>query len=201
MEGFLDRISYRSHRVCYSKMRISNHRFAMETGRFRKIPRDERCCLYCKKQSIAVIEDEKHILLHCPLYEQYRKQLYGSVDELCPNFKDLKNGDQLNYLLNSDVPIVKAVARFFYNAITLNKREIDRVYKNDLYIATVSIKQKAVDRIKTALRFWFNATRISARMTSKTTTFVTSISAIVIERYVNEQTDEKKVILQRNALS
>ena len=88
-----------------------------------------------------------------------------------------------------------------YNAITLNKREIDRVYKIELYIATVSIKQKAVDRIKTALRFWFNATRISARMTPKTTTFVTSISAIVMERYVNEQTDEKKVILQRNVLS
>ena len=85
----------------------------------------------------------------------------------------------------------------FYNAITLNKRKIDRVYKIELYIATVSIKQKAVDRIKTALRFWFNATRISARMTPKTT----SISAIVMEHYVNEQTDEKKVILQRNVLS
>ena len=35
------------------------------------------------------------------------------MDELCPNFKDLENGDQLNYLLNSDGPIVKAVARFF----------------------------------------------------------------------------------------
>ena len=46
--------------------------------------------------------------------------------------------------------------------MTLNKREIDRLYKNELYIATVSIKQKAVDRIKTALRFWFNATRLSA---------------------------------------
>ena len=90
---------------------------------------------------------------------------------------------------------------YFYNAITLNKREIDRVHKNELYIATVSIKQKAVDRIKTALRFWFNATRISARMTSITTTFVTSISAIVMELYVNEQTDEKKIILQRSALS
>ena len=88
-----------------------------------------------------------------------------------------------------------------YNAITLNKREIDRVHKNELYIATVSIKQKVVDRIKTALRFWFNATRISARMTPKTKTFVTSISTIVMERYVNEQTDKKTTILQRSALS
>ena len=38
------------------------------------------------------------------------------MDELCPNFKDLENGDQLNYLLNSDGPIVKAVAKFFYLA-------------------------------------------------------------------------------------
>ena len=116
MVGYLDTISNRSHRVCYSKMRIGNHRFAIETGRFRKIPTEERGCLFCKKQSIAVIEDEKHIVFHWPLYEQYRKQLYGSVDELCPNFKDLKNHDQLNFLLNSDGPIVKAVARFFYLA-------------------------------------------------------------------------------------
>ena len=88
-----------------------------------------------------------------------------------------------------------------YNAITRNKHEMDRVYKNELYIATVSIKQKTVDRIKTALRFWLNATRISARMMSKTTKFVTSISTIVMERYVNKQTNEKKMILQRNALS
>ena len=32
-------------------------------------------------------------------------------------------------------------------------------------------------------------------MTSKITTFVTSISAIGMERYVNERTDEKKMIL------
>ena len=43
---------------------------------------------------------------------------HSSVAELCPNFKDLENGDQLNYLLNSDGPNVKAVAnvRFFYLA-------------------------------------------------------------------------------------
>ena len=84
---------------------------------------------------------------------------------------------------------------------SLNKREIDGVHKNELYIATVGIKQKAVDHIKTALRFWFNAARISARMTSKTMTSVTSISTIVMECYVNEQTDKKKLILQQSALS
>ena len=88
-----------------------------------------------------------------------------------------------------------------YTAITQNNREIDRVHNYGLYIATVSIKHKAADRIKTALRFWSDATRIGARLTSKRTMFVTSISAIVMERYINEQTDVKKVILQRIALS
>ena len=62
----------------------------------------------------------KIYILHCPLYDLYRKQLYGSVDELCPNFRYLKNGDQLNYLLNSDGPIAKAVARFFFLANLLH---------------------------------------------------------------------------------
>ena len=70
----------------------------------------------------VVIKDEKHILLHCLLYDLYRKQLYDSVNELCPNSKDLNtctcNGEQLNYLLNTNGLIVKAVARLFYMYLT-----------------------------------------------------------------------------------
>ena len=62
-------------------------------------------------------------------------------------------------------------ARVTKQIVTIFSKTCDK-YK----IATVSIKQKAV----TTLRFWFNATRLSARMTSKTTTFVTSISDIVM---------------------
>ena len=99
------------------------------------------------------------------------------------------------------IALVYIIHNIFYTAITQNNREIDRVHNYGLYIATVGIKHNAVDRIKTALRFWSNATRISARLTSKRTMFVTSISAIVMNRYIYEQTDEKQVILQRIALS
>ena len=125
----------------------------------------------------------------------------GSIELPHPQYQDGKKiPNYLQYMQFLNVKS-KLYQVFIYNAITLNKCEIDRVHKNELYIATVSIKQKAVDRIKTALRFWFNATRISARMTSKTMTFATSISTIVMECYVNEQTDKKKMILQRSALS
>ena len=109
-KGYLDTISNRSHRVCYSKMRISNYRFAIETGRFRNIPRDERCCLFCKKQqqSIAVIEDEKHILYIVPCMNNIENNYMVAWTSYVQILRI-----QLNYLLNSDGPIVKAVARFF----------------------------------------------------------------------------------------
>ena len=58
-------------------------------------------------------------------------------------------------IFNHTVPRQAYLRQFIsiYNAITLNKREIDRVHKKELYIATVSIKQKAVDCIKTTLQF------------------------------------------------
>ena len=76
--------------------------------------------VFIKKQtqSNAVIEDKNiiHVLLHCPMYELHRKQLYKCMDELCPIFKDLNDGEHSNYLLNSDGPIVRKVARFYYLA-------------------------------------------------------------------------------------
>ena len=56
---------------------------------------------------------------HCPRYESRRKELYNSINELCPNFKNLRDDDKFNYLLNSDGPVhtvVKVVASFFYLA-------------------------------------------------------------------------------------
>ena len=120
MEDYLDTISNREHRVQYRKIRISNHRLAIETGRFNKTQRNDRLCLYCKHHSKSDIEDEKHILLRCPRYDVYRNELFAYVDELCPRFKELNGFEKFNYLLNSDGPIVKAVARFFYKANTTN---------------------------------------------------------------------------------
>ena len=50
-----------------------------------------------------------------------------------------------------------------YNATTQNNREIDMVHNQELYSATVSIKHKAVDRMKTMLPFWFTLTNKQTR--------------------------------------
>ena len=95
-------------------MRISNHRLAAERGRYYKIPRNERLCEFCKTHHIFQVEDEMHNLLSCLKHEASRKDLFDVSKSKCHNLDKLQNEEQFNYLLNSDGPIVRAVARFYH---------------------------------------------------------------------------------------
>ena len=55
MEGYLDTMLNRTHIIWYTKIRISNHMFAVGTGM-------KDCVYFVKKQTNLVIEDEKHAL-------------------------------------------------------------------------------------------------------------------------------------------
>ena len=57
-----------------------------------------------------------HVLIHCPRYAPLRKDLFNCIHDLYQNFKGLYDSHKFNYLLNSDVQIVKVSARFFYLA-------------------------------------------------------------------------------------
>ena len=54
------------------------HTFAIESGRYAKpkIAKEERKCRYC---NLDDVEDEKHLLLKCPLYNEERLSLFNSV--------------------------------------------------------------------------------------------------------------------------
>ena len=113
-ENYLNEIINRALRVSYTKMRISNHRLAVERGRYYKIPRNERLCEFCKTHQIFQVEEEMHILLSCLKHVASRKNLFDAIKSKCHNFEKLQKEEQFNYLLNSDGPIVRAVARFFH---------------------------------------------------------------------------------------
>ena len=50
-----------------------------------------------------MIEDKNHVLLHCPRYEWIRKELYNSINELCPNFKPDDNWSCIAHLSAEDM--------------------------------------------------------------------------------------------------
>merc|ERR1712102_158002 len=69
-ESYLDNIQNRALRHALTKIRLSSHRYNIETGRWgkNKIPRADRQCTLCN-----VIEDEFHVLNICPRYVNERR--------------------------------------------------------------------------------------------------------------------------------
>ena len=124
-EDYLSDITNRGHRIALTKLRISNHRLVIETGRFNKITRNERLCRFCKNENISDIEDEKHVLFRCIRFYNIRNELFASVKKHCFNFDSLNEENQFIYHLNSSGAIVKEVSRYFYFSSKVSGKCID----------------------------------------------------------------------------
>ena len=120
LENYISDVNIREHRIALSKMRISNHRLAIETGRFSKTPRNERLCIFCKANNIYEIEDEQHVLLRCSKFNDLRNDLFDNVRNTCPRIDSLNDENKFLYLLNSSGSTIKNVARFVHSAFTTN---------------------------------------------------------------------------------
>ena len=69
-EDYLHQVTNTRHRIALTKLRLSNHKLAIETGRYSrpfKKP-EERICPICKIE----MEDEYHLLNICPAYQEKR---------------------------------------------------------------------------------------------------------------------------------
>lgn len=53
-------------RLAFTRMRLSSHRLRVETGRWARIPREQRRC------PCGQVQDEEHVLLLCPLSDHLR---------------------------------------------------------------------------------------------------------------------------------
>ena len=74
-ENYLSQLRNFEERKTFTKFRISNHKLAIETGRYRKqnMQRNQRLCVFC---NLKETESEKHMFTHCPLYRDLRLTLY-----------------------------------------------------------------------------------------------------------------------------
>ena len=62
-------------RQAFTRVRLMSHDLKIETGRWRRVPREERVCV-CDNQTV---QDEKHVLLACPLLMHIRRR-YSDLD-------------------------------------------------------------------------------------------------------------------------
>ena len=66
------------HRKSLSQIRLSSHRLAIETGRWKNIPRENRLCDYC---NLNTIETENHFLFECQKYVEGRTLMQNFIKE------------------------------------------------------------------------------------------------------------------------
>ena len=79
------------------KLRISNHKLNIETGRYDKISRCDRFCPVCGLN----IEDEIHFLFDCPKYSSVRDDVFNKIDNRIPNYKHIPISTLIFQLMNS----------------------------------------------------------------------------------------------------
>ena len=117
---YLTMLQNKKLRNALSKLRLSSHRLAVETGRHTniRIARQNRKCIFCNTDDI---EDEYHFVLICPLYSNLRTQLIRKYYYKHPSML------KFIQLLNSTGKVLKNFALYISKAfeernMTINER-------------------------------------------------------------------------------
>ena len=99
LSAYLDLPRKNPSRKSLVKLRISSHKIKprIETGRYNKIPCDERLCSLCNCNKI---EDETYFLLDCPSYSSIRDRFFSKIQPKIPFLRLLSNETLLSHLIN-----------------------------------------------------------------------------------------------------
>ena len=96
------------------KIRISNHKLMIETGRYNQTSRNERFCVICNS---GIIEDEFLFLFNCPKYSIPREKFYNQIQQNFVDFRACLHGV-------GDPGLVGLVSFVFTLRGTQNKRNL-----------------------------------------------------------------------------
>ena len=90
----------RNHRRTLAQFRAGSLPLAIETGRFARpqIPLHERFCKYC---TAGVVEDERHFLMQCELYNDLRCEMFHKASLHIPEFNLMNDNDKFLQILKN----------------------------------------------------------------------------------------------------
>ena len=98
----------------------------IEKGRHLRpqIERNERKCFVCKED----VEDEKHFVIKCPLYEKERSILFQACRENSVNFDLLNEKEKLVFIFTNESPeVTSKLAKFTFISFKIRDDAIAKV--------------------------------------------------------------------------
>lgn len=108
-QPYLEKINVYKYIQALSKLRVSSHRLAIESGRWvrpTRIPVDERKCVNCN-----ILEDEFHFVIECNMYTDLRIKYIPKYYWERPSmykFVELVNTTNIKLLRNLSVYVCQA---------------------------------------------------------------------------------------------
>ena len=119
--AYLTTLLNKKLRNALSKLRLSSHRLALETGRHTGVERQNRKCAFCVKDDL---EDEYHFVLICPRYNNLRTQLIKQYY--------YRNPSMLKFLqlLNTSGKVLKHLAIYISKAFEERNRALNEITYN-----------------------------------------------------------------------
>jgi hypothetical protein len=81
-----------------AKFRCGVEPIRFKTVRYENLLENERICFKC----IDTVADEKHVVLHCTLYVQYREELFISLNQVNNSFNQLADIEKLCIMFSNE---------------------------------------------------------------------------------------------------
>ena len=97
-EKYVTLILPRKHRAAFCKFRAGVAPLRIETGRYERLPVDQRLCPFCKD----LIENEIHVILKCPMYADIRSEMFQIASANDSSFYNKTECDKFVYLFSAD---------------------------------------------------------------------------------------------------
>ena len=110
----------RKQRSALAKFRSGTAPIGVELGRYNCTPYEERLCFHCNDS----IEDECHVLFHCPLYHDIRQDMVTQMNILVDNVDELSEGEKLGLVLSHE-RMVRNVARTCANILDRRRQAVN----------------------------------------------------------------------------
>ena len=96
-EHYCNLILPRNHRSAFSRFRCGVAPIRLETGRYERLPEAERVCPFCSSE----IENEIHVMLNCPLYDDIRYNLFEKAKLLDANFNTFTDEQKIIFVFKT----------------------------------------------------------------------------------------------------
>ena len=115
--SYLNDINVAKYRHALITFRLSNHRLAVETGRWHKphpIPYSDRKCPKCN-----ILEDEFHFLFECQMYNELRNKYIPKFYVSSPSMEKF-----IQLASSNDKQLCLRVSSFIYKAYEIRKTVI-----------------------------------------------------------------------------